>query len=265
MAVDDDVGALAGRVAIVTGAGSGIGRAIAGRFAREGATVFVVDIDAAGAGVTVDEIGRAGGTANAVECDVADPANVGALFELVDERAGRVDVMVNNAGIASAPLAPGEEPFAPDLPIAITDGQWNRMIGVHLYGTFACTRATVHRMVRAGRPGSIINISSVSGMQGGGSLHYSAAKTGILGFTRAVAHQVGPYGIRVNAVCPGLIDTQLARARGSAAGEAVVARTPLRRMGAPADVANAVLWLASDESSFVTGQWLSPNGGLMMI
>jgi 3-oxoacyl-[acyl-carrier protein] reductase len=262
---DNGPGALDGRVAIVTGAGSGIGHAIALRFAHEGATVFVVDIDAAGAGATVDEIGRAGGTANAVECDVAEPASVSALFDLVDERSGRVDVLVNNAGIASAPLGPGEEPFPSDLPIAITDGQWDRMIRVHLYGTFACTRAAVHRMVRAGRPGSIINISSVSGMQGGGSLHYSAAKTGVLGFTRAVAHQVGPHGIRVNAVSPGLIDTRLARARGSAASDAVIARTPLRRMGEPDDIANAVLWLASDESSFVTGQWLSPNGGLMMI
>jgi 3-oxoacyl-[acyl-carrier protein] reductase len=256
---------LTGRVAVVTGAGSGIGRAIARRCAREGATVFVADIDAAGAGATVDEIGRAGGTANAVECDVAEPAGVAALFDVVDERAGRVDVLVNNAGIAYAPPAPGEVPFPDDLPIAITDGQWHRMIGVHLYGTFACTRAAVHRMVRAGTTGSIVNISSVSGMQGGGSLHYSAAKTGILGFTRAVAHQVGPHGIRVNAVCPGLIDTPLTRAGTSARTDAVIARTPLRRMGEPDDIASAVLWLASDESSFVTGQWLSPNGGLMMI
>jgi 3-oxoacyl-[acyl-carrier protein] reductase len=256
--------ALAGRVAVVTGAGSGIGRAIAHRFAREGASLYAADIDAAGAAATVDAIASAGGDARVVECDVADAASVAALFATVDETAGRLDVVVNDAGIAAASVAPGEEAFPRDLPVALTDGQWDRMLKVHLYGTFMCTRAAVHRMVRAGARGSIVNIASVSGMSGGGSIHYSAAKMGILGFTRAVAHEVGPHGIRVNAVCPGLVDTPMTAAGTSQRREAVIARTPLRRIGTPEDIANAVLWLASDESSFVTGQWISPNGGLMM-
>ena len=254
---------IAGRVAVVTGAGSGIGRAIACRFASEEATVFVADIDAAGASATVDEIVSAGGDAHPVDCDVADPASVTALFEAADARAGRVDVLVNNAGVALTPLAPGEQPFPADLPVGITDGQWDRMLRVHLYGTFSCTRAAVHRMAATGG-GSIVNMASVAAMAGGGQLHYSAAKAGILGFTRAVAHQVGPHGIRVNAVCPGRIDTPMTKGATSANQEAVVARTPLRRIGQPDDVANAVLWLASDESSFVTGQWISPNGGILM-
>ena len=112
--------------------------------------------------------------------------------------------------------------------------------------------------------GSVVNIASVAGLSGGGMLHYSAAKAGILGFTRSVAQQAGPFGVRVNAVCPGLIDTPMTRAVTSQAKEHVIARTPLRRSGEPEDVANAVLWLASDESGFVTGQWISPNGGILM-
>ena len=112
--------------------------------------------------------------------------------------------------------------------------------------------------------GSVVNIASVAGLSGGGMVHYSAAKAGILGFTRSVAQQAGPFGVRVNAVCPGLIDTPMTRAVTSQAKEHVIARTPLRRSGEPEDIANAVLWLASDESTFITGQWLSPNGGLLM-
>jgi 3-oxoacyl-[acyl-carrier protein] reductase len=137
------------------------------------------------------------------------------------------------------------------------------MLGIHLSGTFYCTRAAMHRMCRDGG-GAIVNMGSVAALAGGGIVHYSAAKAGILGFTRAVAQQVGRYGIRVNAVCPGHIDTPMTREISSEARERVVARTPVGRAGQPEDIANAVFWLASDESSFMTGQWLSPNGGLLM-
>lgn len=248
------------RVAVVTGGASGIGRAVCERFARDGAALVIVDTD--------EERGRevaaaCGAEAAVVATDVADPASVAAAFGVADDRFGRVDVLVNSAGVATVAPGADEVPFPPDVPIGITDGQWRRMVGIHLDGTFYCTRAAVHRMAASGG-GAVVNIASVAGLSGGGMIHYSAAKAGILGFTRAVAHQVGPLGIRVNAVCPGLVDTPMTRAVTSEAKEHVIARTPLRRTGEPEDIANAVAWLVSDESSFVTGQWISPNGGVLM-
>jgi 3-oxoacyl-[acyl-carrier protein] reductase len=220
--------------------------------------VFDVDVDHA------NEVAQQLPTdAVAVATDVADSASVVDAFDAVDGRFGRVDILVNNAGVAFVPPRDDELPFDADLPIAITDGQWDRMLGIHLSGTFYCTRSAVHRMCRAGG-GAIVNMGSVAALAGGGIVHYSAAKAGILGFTRAVAQQVGPFGIRVNAVCPGHIDTPMTRAISSEARERVVARTPVGRTGQPEDIANAVFWLACDESAFITGQWLSPNGGLLM-
>lgn len=253
-------GALQGRVAVVTGGGSGIGRSICERFSQEGARVAVLDVDADHAGEVAAALA---GNAMVAAADVADSRSVTDAFHAVDDRFGRVDVLVNCAGVASVDPAAGETPFDPALPIAITDGQWARMLAIHLNGTFYCTRAAVHRMCSTGG-GSVVNIASVAGLSGGGMVHYSAAKAGILGFTRSVAQQAGPFGVRVNAVCPGLIDTPMTRAVTSQAKEHVIARTPLRRSGEPEDIANAVLWLVSDESTFITGQWLSPNGGLLM-
>jgi 3-oxoacyl-[acyl-carrier protein] reductase len=253
-------GALEGRIAVVTGGASGIGRGICERVAREGARVVVLDVDEDRAREVADELAS---DAVPVVADVADTASVAAAFAAVDGAFGRVDILVNNAGVASVPPGADETPFDPDLPIAITDGQWDRMLGIHLSGTFYCTRAAVHRMCRSGG-GAIVNMGSVAALSGGGIIDYSAAKAGILGFTRAVAQQVGRFGLRVNAVCPGHIDTPMTRAISSESRERVVARTPVGRVGQPEDIANAVVWLASDESSFMTGQWLSPNGGILM-
>lgn len=254
-------GGFGGRVAVVTGGASGIGRAVSERLVAEGASVAVVDLD----GDRAVDVAKTLGDAQAVPiaADVADPEAVAEVFQLVDNRFERVDVLVNSAGVAYTPPADGEVRIDADLPIALTDAQWDRMIRVHLYGTFYCSRAAVHRMAR-GDGGSVVNIASVAGLSGGGMVHYSAAKAGILGFTRAVASQAGRFGVRVNAVCPGLVDTPMTRAATSQGRDAVVARTPLGRIGEPADIANAVAWLASDESSFVTGQWISPNGGILM-
>ena len=253
-------GPLDGRIAVVTGGASGIGRGICERFTREGARVVVLDVDGDHAREAAGELGA---DAVAVAADVADSASVAAAFAAVDDHFGRVDILVNNAGVASVPPGVDETPFDPDLPIAITDGQWDRMLGIHLWGTFYCTRAAVHRMCRDGG-GAIVNMGSVAALSGGGIIDYSAAKAGILGFTRAVAQQVGRFGIRVNAVCPGHIDTPMTRAISSESRDRVVARTPVGRVGQPEDIANAVFWLVSDESSFMTGQWLSPNGGILM-
>jgi 3-oxoacyl-[acyl-carrier protein] reductase len=247
-------------VAIVTGGASGIGRSICERFAVEGAHVAVFDVD----GDRARDVAKGLAThALAVATDVADSTAVADAFDVVDNRLGRVDILVNNAGVAFVPPGEDEEPFDSDLPLAISDRQWDRMLGVHLSGTFYCTRSAVHRMCRDGG-GAVVNMGSVAALAGGGIVHYSAAKAGILGFTRAVAQQVGPFGVRVNAVCPGHVDTPMTRAISSEARDQVVTRTPLRRVGEPEDIANAVFWLASDESAFMTGQWLSPNGGLLM-
>jgi 3-oxoacyl-[acyl-carrier protein] reductase len=242
------------RTALVTGAGSGIGRAIALRFAAEGAFVFANDLRPETARETADAIRAAGGSAAALAADVADPAQVRELFAQADALRDALDVLVNNAGI--------EDGIRSTL--GVSDEAFERMLRVHLFGTFYCTRAAIERMAPRKR-GSIVNLSSVAALMGGGMVHYSAAKAGILGLTRAVASDVGPAGIRVNAICPGFIKTPMTRGLGHAHAESLAARSPLRRTGQPDDIAAAVLFLASDESSFITGQWLSPNGGILMI
>lgn len=269
---------LDGRVALVTGAGSGIGRAIATLFAEEGARVVVNDVrrDAAD-----DTVGKIAG-ARAIVADVSDSAQVRAMFEAVDREFGRLDVLVNNAGIAGG--TPDERARVSDtvqariaetmsgqpaqthwdITQSLSDEAWQRMIGVHLNGTFFCTREALKIMSRANR-GSIVNMSSVAGLTGLEVVpHYSAAKAGILGFTRAVAREVGSRNIRVNAICPGYIDTPMTQPMSPLMRTIVLSRTPLGRYADPHEVATTALFLASDDAAFFTGQWLSPNGGLFI-
>jgi 3-oxoacyl-[acyl-carrier protein] reductase len=272
---------LEGKIALVTGGGSGIGRAIATRFAAEGARVMVNDLREKAARETADAIGAAGGEAHAVAADVSDSGQVAAMFAALERTLGGLDILVNNAGIAEG--EPGERERATragaarmqellsgqgvrthwDITQAMTDVSWRRMLGVHLDGTFFCTRAALGIMGRQDRGGVIINMSSVAALMGLESVpHYSAAKAGILGFTRAVAREVGSRRIRVNAICPGFIDTPMTEPMPPLARAAVVARTPLGRWAEPEEVAATALFLASDDAAFYTGQWLSPNGGL---
>jgi 3-oxoacyl-[acyl-carrier protein] reductase len=267
------------RVAVVTGAGSGIGRAIALRFAGEGAQVVVNDVTLERAQATVDAL-KPPGRGHAIAADVADSARVRAMFAEVERRFGRLDVLVNNAGIG-----PSEEERARlagmsqarlaeamagritthwDVTETMTDEAWRRMLAVHLDGTFYCTREALRLMSRASR-GVIINLSSVAALTGLETTpHYSAAKGGILSFTRAVAREVGSRGIRVNAICPGYIDTPMTAGISPVVQKIIVNRTPLGRWGEPDDIAATALFLASDDASFYTGQWLSPNGGLVI-
>jgi 3-oxoacyl-[acyl-carrier protein] reductase len=262
---------LDGRVAVVTGGASGIGRAIARRFAVEGARVAIADLDAEGAARVAAEIG---GGALGVVCDVSDSARVEALFARVLGAWGTVDVLSNNAGIGD--LSPalrtqamdavqamiGGEPRSLGITSRMDDAEWRRMVEIHLFGTFYCTRAAL-RVMEERRRGAIVNMASVAGLGGiPGAAHYGAAKAGIIGFTKSVALEVGGAGIRVNAIAPGLIDTPMTADTPPMLRQMVLMRTPLGRSGAPEEIAALATFLASDEASFITGQVVSPNGGL---
>jgi NAD(P)-dependent dehydrogenase (short-subunit alcohol dehydrogenase family) len=236
----------------VTGGGSGIGRSIALRLARDGADVALFDVDQAAAEAVAGDIRALGRRALPLRVDVCRLPEVTAAAAHIRERLGRVHILINNAGIAG---------FAPLL--AMSEEEWDRMIAVHLKGTFNCTRALAQDMVDA-RWGRVVCISSVGGLRGGPSLtHYAAAKAGVIGFAKALAIELGPHGVTVNAIAPGMIDTPMLARSGVPQAILDAARTqvPVRRLGTPDDIAAACAYLVSEEASFTTGQVLSPNGG----
>jgi len=269
------------RIALVTGGGSGLGRAISLLFAEEGAHVIVNELRLETAEQTVASMkGPAGG--RAMQADVSDSAQVKAMFATIEREVGGLDILVNNAGIAFGPgddraevnrksealimeLLSGQGGQTHlDVTQNLSDESWRRMLAVHVDGTFYCTREALKLMSRKNR-GAIVNLSSVAALTGLEVVpHYSAAKGAILAFTRAVARDVASRGIRVNAICPGYIDTPMTERMSPLIRTAVIARTPLRRTGEPHEVAATALFLVSDDSSFFTGQWLSPNGGLFI-
>ena len=242
---------LAGRVAFVTGAGSGIGRAIATRFAEEGADLAVVDLNDAAAAHTAGIVRGLGRRAEVLRADVAAPADVAAAAERAQAAFGRIDVLVNNAGVTR------------DATIRkMTDEDWDLVLDIHLKGTFLCTRAVAPRMREAGRGGAIVNMSSISGKIGNfGQANYASAKAGIVALTKVTAREYARYGIRANAIQPGLIDTPMTRAMGEEILKDRVAGTPLGRIGTPEEVANVALFLASDLASYVTGAVIEVTGG----
>lgn len=246
------------KVALITGAGSGLGRAMALAFAREGARVVVNDIAEERARETVSSIEALGGQALAMPADVSDSRQVKDMFARAVEEYGTVDVLVNNAGL-----------LQPSGITDIEDEQWRRMIAVHLDGTFYCTREAV-RIMEARGSGRIVNVSSIAGTSGlGMASHYSAAKGGILAFTKAAAKELIGKGIYVNALAPGFVETPgLQTPAGGAEGKAlsdliqsVFGTIPMNRLGKPEEIVPLAVFLASDESSYMVGQALSPNGG----
>ena len=244
---------LAGKVVVVTGAASGIGRAIATRFAGVGSTVVVDDVDAGAADTAAEQIADAtGATVLGVGADVSDGHAVAEMFDRVAETFGRVDVLVNNAGL----IGPMRHFFEAD------ENWWRRIIDVNLTGHFLCSHRAARMMATAGG-GAIINMSSGGATRAHRSFTaYDASKGGIEALTRAMALDLGPYGIRVNALMPGSIDTTgLSLEERTLRGENV----PLGRIGEPQDIANGVLYLASDESSFVTGTELAIDGGFLAV
>ena len=253
---------LQGKTALVTGAGSGIGKAIAERFAAEGARVAAVDVRAEAVKAAAKELNGSGHIA--LEADVSSSASVSRAFASLDEAFGRLDILVNNAGVDRIPGDGFEEMMKGEQQlIHMSDDSFRRMLAINVEGVFLCTREAVRLMQRDEVPGAIVNMSSMAALSGQGTPHYAASKAAVLGFTKSCSRQLGRLGIRVNAVCPGVIDTPMTAEVPEAALKGLLAATPLGRMGTSEDIAQAVLYLASDESGFVTGQWLSPNGGLV--
>jgi 3-oxoacyl-[acyl-carrier protein] reductase len=247
----------AGRVVVVTGGARGIGAATAKRFAGEGASVAVLDLDETAAARTAGDLGAE--RAIGVGCDVSDAAAVGSAVERVVSELGKVDVLVNNAGITRD-----------NLLFKMTEEDWDLVLGVHLRGAFLMSREVQKHMVPA-RYGKILNVSSVSALGNRGQANYSAAKMGVQGLTRTLALELGPFGINVNAVAPGFIVTEMTdqtarrlKMEPEQLQQLNAEATPVRRVGRPEDIAAAAAFLASDEASYITGQTLYVDGGVTL-
>lgn len=242
---------LEGRVAIVTGAAVGIGRATARRLAREGAAVALADLNGQGVTAVARELTAAGHTAIAIQADVAKRDEVTALAREAEERLGPIDVLVNNAGIGGK-AAPLEEQ---------TDDDWDRMLAINLKSIYLCCQAVVPGMKARGY-GRVVNVASIAGKEGNPNMiPYSAAKAGVIGFTKALAKEVGAHGVYVNAISPAVIETPLLDQITPEQIQYMVQRIPLGRVGQPEEVAALIAWLASDECSFTTGQCVDISGG----
>jgi len=242
------------KTALVTGGSRGIGKAIAETLARRGARVVIAgrQIDALEA-AAAELSGATGQTVIALQADVADSASVKALLDQVLARFQRLDILVNNAGVTRDTLL-----------VRMDEADWDMVLDVNLKGAYLCTKAAIRQMMKQ-RYGRIVNVTSVSGIAGqAGQTNYSASKAGLIGFTRALAREVGSRGITVNAVAPGFVPTDLTKDLPADFKEASLKSIPLGRWGTPQEIANAVAFLASDDASYITGHVLSVDGGIVM-
>jgi len=242
------------RVALVTGAGRGIGRAIAIALAREGANVVVNDLDAHSAEETANEIKAIGRGALAIRADVSNSTEVSKMVERTIETFKRIDILVNNAGIfSSVPLD------------NMTEDEWNKVMNVNLKGVFICSQAAM-RFMKKQRSGKIVNLGSLAAKVGGifAGADYAASKAGVICLTKSLAKQLAPYGINVNAVAPGVIATEMTKNWPNDVKENFLRQIPLGRFGTPEEVAEAVLFLVSDSANYITGTTIDVNGGIRM-
>lgn len=244
---------LEGKVALVTGAAQGIGKAVALLLARNGADIVVSDINLEKAGETAREIEATGRRAMPIKVDVANSGDVERMVQTILEQFGQIDILINNAGIARDKLI-----------LRMTEEDWDAVLDINLKGTFNCTKAVVKHMSKQ-RSGKIVNIASVVGEMGNaGQANYSASKAGVIGFTKTIAREFAQRGINVNAIAPGYIQTPMTEALPEKAKDELKRMIPMERLGQPEDVAGAVLFLVSEAASYITGHVLNVNGGIYM-
>ena len=241
------------KVAIITGGARGIGRSIADKFAANGAILALVDVNEEVAKTAANELGAKGIKAIALKADVSNQEDVENMVKTVIDAFGRVDVLVNNAGVTRD-----------NLMLRMSESDWDLVLNINLKGVFLCTKAVLRPMSKAGG-GSIINIASIVGQMGNaGQANYSASKGGVIALTKTTAKEYAKKGIRCNAVAPGYINTEMTKALSDAAREAMLSTIPMQLMGEPEDIANASLFLASGMASYITGHVLAVNGGMYM-
>src|SRR5688500_9215338 len=244
---------LDGKVAIVTGAAQGIGRTIAETLAHDGADIAVADMDPGRAQDTIEAVKKLGRRALNIKVNVADWNDVKTMTEQVLKEWGKIDILVNNAGITRDGLL-----------VRMKEEDWNLVLSVNLNGTFHCTKAVMQPMTKQ-RYGRIVNIASIVGAMGNvGQANYAASKAAVIGFTKTVAREYASRNVTVNAVAPGFIDTAMTQGLSAEVKEALQKQIPLARLGTPADIANAVRFLVSEEAAYITGHVLHVNGGMLM-
>ncbi len=244
---------LQNKVALVTGGAQGIGKTISEVLVRNGAHVVLGDVNLEGAQATAEAINNSGGSASAVKIDVSNPAEVKQVFDSIMKDKKPVDILINNAGITRDGLM-----------IRMKELDWDSVLNINLKGTFLCSQQAAKQMMKQ-KSGVIVNIASIVGVMGNfGQANYSASKAGVIGLTKTLAREVASRGIRVNAVAPGFIDTEMTRVLDESVRQSLIEQIPLAKLGLPEDVARCVAFLVSDRSSYITGQVINVNGGMLM-
>ena len=244
---------LQNKVAFVTGGAQGIGKTISEELVRNGAHVVLGDVNLEGAEATAEAINNSGGSASAVKIDVANPAEVKQVFDSIMKDKKPVDILINNAGITRDGLM-----------IRMKEVDWDIVLNINLKGSFLCSQQAAKQMMKQ-KSGAIVNIASIVGVMGNfGQANYSASKAGVIGLTKTLAREVASRGIRVNAVAPGFIDTEMTRVLDESVRQSLIEQIPMAKLGLPEDVARCVAFLVSDKSSYITGQVINVNGGMLM-
>ncbi len=244
---------LQNKVALVTGGAQGIGKTISEELVRNGAHVVLGDVNLEGAQATAEAINNNGGSASAVKIDVSNPAEVKQVFDSILKDKKPVDILINNAGITRDGLM-----------IRMKELDWDSVLNINLKGTFLCSQQAAKQMMKQ-KSGVIVNIASIVGVMGNfGQANYSASKAGVIGLTKTLAREVASRGIRVNAVAPGFIDTEMTRVLDESVRQSLIEQIPLAKLGLPEDVARCVAFLVSDRSGYITGQVINVNGGMLM-
>jgi len=244
---------LQNKLALITGGAQGIGKTISEELVQNGAHVVLGDVNLEGAQATAEAINNNGGSASAVKIDVSNPAEVKQVFDSILKDKKPIDIMINNAGITRDGLM-----------IRMKEADWDRVLNINLKGTFLCSQQAAKQMMKQ-KSGAIVNIASIVGVMGNfGQANYSASKAGVIGLTKTLAREVASRGIRVNAVAPGFIDTEMTRVLDESVRQKLIEQIPLAKLGLPEDVARCVAFLVSDRSSYITGQVINVNGGMLM-